>query len=85
MDPTVSSNQVLDVKPAETTHIHHFGPFWGFGGGEGGWLVKRVEMVKMPYLLTTVVVFKSETCLVLLRQYAYDNEIIIRPAIDHGG
>jgi len=57
-------------------------PFWG---GEGGWLVKRVEMVKMPYLLTTVVVFKSETCLVLLRQYAYDNEIIIRPAIDHGG
>ena len=48
-------------------------------------MVKRVEMVKMPYLLTTVVVFRSETCLVLLRQYAYDNEIIIRPAIDHGG
>ena len=85
MDATVSSNQVSEVKSIEMTHIHHFGP-WGPWGGEGGWWVKKgVEMVKMLYLPTTAVVFRSETCLVLVRWYAYDNQIIIRPAIDHGG
>ena len=78
MDATVSSNQVSEVKSIEMTHIHHFGP-WGW------WVKKGVEMVKMSYLPTTAVVFRSETCLVLVRWYAYDNQIIIRPAIDHGG
>ena len=44
-----------------------------------------VQMVKMPYLLTTVVDFTSEKCLVVASMFIYDDGTSFRNEIDNGG
>ena len=44
-----------------------------------------VQMVRMPYLLTMVVDFTSETCPIIVRWYDYDNETSFRSEIDNRG
>ena len=44
-----------------------------------------VQMVRMPYLLTMVVDFTSETCLVVVIIPPYDDGTSFRIEIDHHG
>ena len=52
-DPTVSSNQVSEVKSVEMTQIHHFGP-WGPLGG-GGSTISPTQVVAVSSRATLVV------------------------------
>ena len=78
----MSSYQVSEVKSIVTTSRYAIfvilppGPHPEGGGG---------EMVKMPYLRTTVVELSSETCLIIVSDDVSDNETSFRTEIDHSG
>ena len=69
----------IDRRDEQMCDIHHFAPQGPLSGGRG------VQMVRMPYLRTTVVDFNSETCPVIVSYDAYDNEASFRIEIDNSG
>ena len=62
----------IDRHDEQMCDIHHFGPLRPTQREGGG------QMVRMPYLRTTVVDFSSETCLII------ENVILIIPSIIYG-
>ena len=68
----------IDRRDEQMCDIHHFGPQGPLSG-------RGVQMVRMPYLRTTVVDFNSETCPVIVSYNAYDNEASFRIEIDNCG
>ena len=69
----------IDRHVEQIFDIHHFAPPGPHPVGGG------VQMVRMPYLCTTVADFSSETCPVIVSYNAYDNEISLRTEIGNGG
>ena len=65
----------IDRHDEQMCDIRHFGPTQLEGG----------QMVRMPYLRTTVVDFTSESCPVIVSYDAYDNETTFRSEIDNSG
>ena len=59
-------------------HIQHIDPIYPHTQGGG-------QMVNMPCLLTAMVDFTSETCLVVVSILPYDDVTSFRSEIDHGG
>ena len=68
----------IDRHDEQICDIRHFAPL-GLPLGGGG------EMVRMPYLRTTVVELSSETCLIIVSDDVSDNETSFRTEIDHSG
>ena len=68
----------IDRRDEQICDIHQFGPHGPLSG-------RGVQMVRMPYLCTTVVDFNSETCPVIVSYDAYDNEASFRIEIDNCG
>ena len=68
----------IDCHDEQMCDIRHFGPL-----GPTQW--EGVKMVRMPYLRTTVIDFRSETCPVIVSYDACDNETTFRSEIDNSG
>ena len=68
----------IDRHDEQMCDIHHFGPL-GPTQREGG------QMVRMPYLRTTVVDFSSETCPILVSIVTDDHWTSLGTETDHSG
>ena len=69
----------IDCHDEQMCDIHHFGPLRPTQREGGG------QMVRMPYLRTTVVDFSSETCLIIGNVITYDDETSFRTQFNHSG
>ena len=69
----------IDRHDEQICDIRHFAPLTPPRGRGGG------QMVRMPYLRTTVVELSSETCLIIVSDDVSDNETSFRTEIDHSG
>ena len=75
---TPSFRSQIDRHVEQICDIHHFAPL---GPTQWGGL----QMVRRPYLCTTVADFSSKTCPVIVGYNAYDNETSFRTEIGNSG